>query len=125
MDTKILNSVNPADIGAMCVPNLIGNVANWPVLADFAHAHGLVTIEDSADTIGYLTDGKIDNFADVSTTSFYASHVVTGAGFGGAVAFKNEQAFNRAKSFIVGEEDLPNMEKQKTLIVDFLARWME
>ena len=98
MDTKILNSVNPADIGAMCVPNLIGNVANWPVLADFAHAHGLVTIEDSADTIGYLTDGKIDNFADVSTTSFYASHVVTGAGFGGAVAFKNEQAFNRAKS---------------------------
>ena len=26
---------------------------------------------------------------------------------------------------VVGEEDLPNMEKQKTLIVDFLARWME
>ena len=124
MDTKILNSVNPADIGAMCVPS------NWKCselasVGRFCSCIRLVTIEDSADTIGYLTDGKIDNFADVSTTSFYASHVVTGAGFGGAVAFKNEQAFNEQSLCVVGEEDLPNMEKQKTLIVDFLARWME
>ena len=98
MDTNTLAKVNPKEIGAICVPNLIGNVADWPTIAEFAKSHELFTIEDSADTIGYLKNGKIENFADISTTSFYASHVVTGAGFGGATAFRDQQAYSRAKS---------------------------
>ena len=34
----------------------------------------------------------------ITTTSFYASHVVTGAGFGGLAAFKNEEHYQRALS---------------------------
>ena len=96
--TDIFEDINPKDIGAVCVPNLIGNVADWSKISEFAKFHNILTIEDSADTIGYLKNGKIENYADVSTTSFYASHVVTGAGVGGAVAVRDQEAYNKAKS---------------------------
>lgn len=98
IDTEIFRHINPKEIGAVCVPNLIGNVADWDRISEFSKAHNILTIEDSADTIGYLKNGKIENYADVSTTSFYASHVVTGAGFGGALAFRDKDAYNKAKS---------------------------
>ena len=70
--------------GALLVPNLIGNLPDWPVLRQIADRHGLAVIEDSADTIGArIGGGPTGRFSDVSTTSFYASHVITAAGFGG------------------------------------------
>lgn len=69
---------------AMMVPSLIGNVPDLPGLRDIADEHGLYLIEDSADTIGARFGGKPTGYySDVSTTSFYGSHVITGFGSGG------------------------------------------
>ena len=99
---------------AMIIPNLIGNLANWGRLKEIADKHGLKTVEDSADTIGSLYQGKPTGIlSDIATTSFYASHVMTGAGFGGMVCFNDEDLYSRAKqlrgwgrqSSLVGESE--------------------
>ena len=89
IDTSKLNDINLNNVSAICVPNLIGNVADWEKIYNFARENNLKIIEDSADTIGYKYDTKLKNWSDISTTSFYASHVITGAGFGGMVTYEN------------------------------------
>ncbi len=72
---------------AIMVPNLIGNLPNWALIREIADEHDLSVIEDSADTIGSTyRGGATGSLADISTTSFYASHVMTAAGFGGMVS---------------------------------------
>jgi CDP-4-dehydro-6-deoxyglucose reductase, E1 len=99
---------------ALMIPNLIGNLANWARLKEIADKHGLRTIEDSADTIGNLYQGQPTGaLSDISTTSFYASHVMTGAGFGGMVCYNDEDIYRKAKqlrgwgrqSSLVGESE--------------------
>jgi len=99
---------------ALMIPNLIGNLADWKAIKAIADKHGLATIEDSADTIGSLVDGApTGSLSDIATTSFYASHVMTGAGFGGMVCFSDDELYNRAKqlrgwgrnSSLVGESE--------------------
>ena len=93
INTQILKEVDLENVSAICVPNLVGNIANWKDIYDFAKNNNLKVIEDSADTIGYSYETKFKNCADVSTTSFYASHVMTGAGFGGMTCFKDKESF--------------------------------
>lgn len=77
---------------ALMIPNLIGNVANLPEIKRIAKKNNLIVIEDSADTIGHtINNEKTGNFSDISTTSFYASHIITGAGFGGMVLTSNDK----------------------------------
>ena len=74
------------------VPNLLGNIANWTKLRRIAKKYNLILIEDSADTIGYKINNKIrGNSSDIVTSSFYASHIITGAGFGGIVCFNDKK----------------------------------
>ena len=78
---------------AMIIPNLIGNLADWETVKDVADRYGLKTIEDSADTLGSLYKGRpTGTHSDIATTSFYASHVITGAGFGGMACFNDQAA---------------------------------
>jgi len=98
INTSILENIPLENVSAICVPNLIGNVANWEEIHGFARANNLKIIEDSADTIGYRYETDLNDWSDVSTTSFYASHVVTGSGFGGMTAFKDEEDYIYAKS---------------------------
>jgi len=98
IDTSILENIPLDNVSAICVPNLIGNVANWEEIYGFARANNLKIIEDTADTIGYRYESDLNDWSDVSTTSFYASHVVTGSGFGGMTAFKDEEDYIYAKS---------------------------
>ena len=53
IDTSIFKKIPLDEVSAICVPNLIGNVANWEEIYNFAKENNLKTIEDSADTIGY------------------------------------------------------------------------
>ena len=85
-------------VSAICVPNLIGNIANWEEIYTFAKENNLKLIEDSADTIGYTYKTKLENWSDITTTSFYASHVITGAGFGGMVSYSNSVEYNHGLS---------------------------
>ena len=65
------------------IPNLLGNIPKWGVIYKIAKKYNLKVIEDSADTIGYLVNNKnLGKYSDVTTNSFYASHIINGAGFG-------------------------------------------
>ena len=64
----------------------------------FAKKYKLKVIEDSADTIGYTDGGSINGkLSDITTNSFYASHIINGAGTGGIVCFNNKKLYERAK----------------------------
>jgi len=98
INTEVLKEVPLDDVSAICVPNLIGNIANWEEIYSFAKKNNLKIIEDSADTIGYEYKTDLTDWSDVSTTSFYASHVVTGSGFGGMATFKDKENYEYARS---------------------------
>ena len=83
---------------AIMIPNLIGNLPDWSLIRSIADQHGLKVIEDSADTIGYKINNHINsNNSDIVTNSFYASHIISGAGFGGIVCFEDNYLYKRAK----------------------------
>ena len=83
---------------AIMIPNLLGNVPNWKEIYIIAKKYKLKVIEDSADTIGYKLNGKtFGRFSDISTNSMYASHIITGAGFGGMVCFNDKKLYEKAK----------------------------
>lgn len=83
---------------AIIVPNLLGNIPNYKKIYKIANKYKLKIIEDSADTIGYTVNKKtFGKFTDIATTSFYASHIVTGAGFGGMACFNDKKLYEEAK----------------------------
>ncbi len=83
---------------AIMIPNLLGNVPNWIKIKQIAKKYNLKIIEDSADTIGYKFKGKnLGKYSDISTNSLYASHIITGAGFGGVVCFNDKKLYEKAK----------------------------
>ena len=83
---------------AIMIPNLLGNVPNWKKIYNIAKKHNLKVIEDSADTIGYTYNNKsFGKYSDVTTNSMYASHIITGAGFGGIACFNNKNLYENAK----------------------------
>ena len=83
---------------AMMIPNLLGNIADWKKINKLARKFNLKVIEDSADTIGYKVNNKnTGNLSDIATNSFYASHIINGAGTGGIVCFNDYKLYERAK----------------------------
>lgn len=83
---------------AMIIPNLIGNLPDWKVLREIADKHNLFVLEDSADTLGAEINGKSSGrFTDMSTTSFYGSHIINCAGNGGMLCVNAEAHHNRGK----------------------------
>ena len=83
---------------AIMIPNLLGNIADWKVIYDIARKKKIPVIEDSADTIGYkYKKGNTGKFSDIVTNSFYASHIISGAGFGGIVCFNDYEKYKFAK----------------------------
>jgi len=91
----ILNAVTD-EVKAIMVPNLIGNKPDWSLLKaglELIGRNDIFIIEDSADTVTYTKD------SDVSTTSFYASHVITAGGMGGMVMFNDEKHVKKALQY--------------------------
>lgn len=83
---------------AILAPNLLGNLCDWPRIRDIADRHGLVVIEDSADTLGATISEKSAGFySDMSITSFYGSHIINCAGNGGALAINDQTVMEKAK----------------------------
>jgi len=84
------------EVKAIMVPNLIGNKPDWATLKAELTRIGradIYVIEDSADTITYTES------TDVSTTSFYASHIITAGGTGGMVMFNDKKHVDRALQY--------------------------
>ena len=83
---------------ALMIPNLLGNIADWKKIYKIASKYNLKVIEDSADTIGYKVNKKnLGKYSDITTNSFYASHIINGAGTGGIVCFNDYKLYERAK----------------------------
>jgi len=83
---------------AMMIPNLIGNLPDWKKIRAIADRYQLMVIEDSADTLGatFLNEST-GIYSDISTTSFYGSHVINCAGNGGMLCVKEKVLADRAK----------------------------
>jgi CDP-6-deoxy-D-xylo-4-hexulose-3-dehydrase len=78
------------------VPNLVGNSPDWKLIKEKLiniDRTDIILIEDSADTI--INNG----YSDISTTSFYSSHIITACGSGGMVMFNNEKYFKSATMY--------------------------
>jgi CDP-4-dehydro-6-deoxyglucose reductase, E1 len=92
---QIIDSITP-QVKAIMLPNLIGNKPNWKKLRHEINLLGrkdIFLIEDSADTITKTLE------SDVSTTSFYASHIITAGGVGGMVMFNDKKHVNLALQY--------------------------
>ncbi len=83
---------------AMVIPNLIGNLPDWKKLRAIADKHNLFVLEDSADTLGAEIDGASSGrFTDMSTTSFYGSHIINCAGNGGMLCVNTDAFYDRGR----------------------------
>lgn len=103
---------------AVMIPSLIGNLPDWDRIREIADAHKLLVIEDSADTLGAtIRDTSTGARSDISTTSFYGSHVITAAGNGGMVCVNDDElarkamlyrSWGRTSSLFVESETIEN-----------------
>lgn len=81
---------------ALMIPSLMGNIPNLEALAKIAKKHKLFFIEDSCDTLGGKFDGKpTGTYSHITTTSFYGSHIINGAGGGGMVMVNDPKWVDR------------------------------
>jgi CDP-6-deoxy-D-xylo-4-hexulose-3-dehydrase len=92
---SILSNIT-SDTKVIMIPNLIGNKPNWKLLKEKLielKRTDIILIEDSADTITHTLE------TDISTTSFYSSHIITAGGSGGMVMFNSEEHLKRATMY--------------------------
>ncbi len=118
IDVDAIERMITPKTSAMMIPSLIGNLPDWRRIRELADAHGLKVIEDSADTLGATIDGTSTGvYSDVSTTSFYGSHVINGAGNGGMLCVNDDdlgrkalllRSWGRSSSLFVESEAIEN-----------------
>ena len=94
---QIVSAISPKT-KALMIPSLLGNISEMDTLQEIAKKHNLIFIEDSADTLGATYKGRpTGEYSDISTTSFYASHIITAAASGGMVMAHNDDVVDRIK----------------------------
>lgn len=93
--SQIFNKIT-SETRVLMIPNLIGNTPDWKAIREKLTDTGredITLVEDSADTLVYTP------YTDISTTSFYSSHVITACGSGGMVMFNDQKQLKRATMF--------------------------
>lgn len=85
---------------AVILPHTIGNLNDMPLLQRFCALNNLKLIDDSCDTMGGTVNGQpTGTYSDVTTCSFYASHIITAGGGGGILAVNDLELMRRAYAF--------------------------
>tara|TARA_Y100000034_G_scaffold136107_1_gene210826 strand:- start:242 stop:1519 length:1278 start_codon:yes stop_codon:yes gene_type:complete len=83
---------------ALMIPSLIGNVPDMEKLKEICDKHSLAFIEDSCDTLGATyKDTPTGKYSDISTTSFYGSHIITAGGGGGMICVNHDSLDKKCK----------------------------
>tara|TARA_B100000787_G_scaffold110825_1_gene82458 strand:- start:7931 stop:9145 length:1215 start_codon:yes stop_codon:yes gene_type:complete len=83
---------------AIWIPNMLGNVPDWDIIREVADKHGVLVIEDSADTLGGTLRGTpTGNRSDISITSFYGSHIINCGGNGGWIGINDRDMARKAR----------------------------
>lgn len=134
IDVDAIARMITPNTSAMMIPSLIGNLPDWARIRELADAHGLKVIEDSADTLGATTgSASTGTFSDVSTTSFYGSHVINGAGNGGMLCVSDEElgrkalllrSWGRSSSLFVESETIENRFNVQVDGIDYDAKFL-
>ena len=119
---------------AMMIPLILGNVPDVRKLKKIAKKYKLFFVEDSCDTFGATFKGKpTGTFSDITTTSFFGSHVITTGGNGGIILVNNRKWANKAKvlrgwgrnSSLFGEsEDISKRFKTKLGDIPYDAKFI-
>jgi len=100
IDTSSFQGALSKKTVAVMAPHLIGNFVDLPKIRSFCKKHKLVFIEDSCDTIGGSFRGKPSGiWSDITTTSFYASHIITAGGAGGMLMLNDKKLLEKARVF--------------------------
>ena len=98
IDVKKIEALITPKTKAFMIPSLIGNLPDFVALKKLADKYECILIEDSCDTLGASFAGKPTGYySHATTTSFYASHIITAAGAGGMVCFNDAALARRAK----------------------------
>lgn len=83
---------------ALMIPLLLGNVPDMERLRKIAKKHKLAFVEDACDTYGAKFKSKPTGaYTDITTTSFFGSHIITAAGNGGMILVNSPIWHTRAK----------------------------
>lgn len=95
-ESLVEKAVNPSVTKAILVPQLMGGICDMELLREIAHKYNLFLIDDSCDTIAPTLRGKtVASYADVTTTSFYGSHIITACGIGGMIMTDDYTMFEK------------------------------
>lgn len=93
----VKKAISPKTV-ALMIPQLVGNLNSMRELSKLARNHKLIFIEDSCDTIGGTFEKKpTGHWSDITTTSFYASHLITSGGAGGMFMTNDKTLLRRAQ----------------------------
>ncbi len=78
------------------VPQLVGGICDMERLREIADKHKLYLIDDSCDTFApYFNKKTAASYSDLTTTSFYGSHIITALGFGGMILVDDKKLRDR------------------------------
>lgn len=134
IDVAQIESMITAKTKALMIPNLLGNLPDWKRIKLIADNHNLIVIEDSCDTLGATLYGKTSGFySDISTTSFYGSHIINCAGNGGMLCVNNPffaekatllRSWGRASSLYIESEIIENRFQKKIDQIDYDAKFI-
>jgi len=119
---------------ALMIPLLLGNVPNMKEISEIAKKNNLVLIEDSCDTLGATINGMpTGTYSDISTTSFFGSHIITAGGNGGMILVNNKawadrarmlRGWGRSSSLFSESEDIKKRFKYKIGLIDYDAKFI-
>ncbi len=134
IDVAAIEEMISPKTSAVMIPSLIGNLPDWRAVREIADTHGLRVIEDSADTLGATIEGaSTGRYSDVSTTSFYGSHVINGAGNGGMLCVNDDElarkalllrSWGRSSSLFVESEKIENRFNVSLDGIDYDAKFL-
>lgn len=96
IDIDAVEKLITGKTAALMIPSLLGNIPNLQRLAALANKYRLWLIEDSCDTLGGKYGGQPTGiYSHITTTSFYGSHIINGAGGGGMICVNESEWVDR------------------------------
>lgn len=134
IDVDQIESMIGSQTKALMIPNLLGNLPDWKKIREIADMHNLVVIEDSCDTLGATFHTNSSGFySDISTTSFYGSHIINCAGNGGMLCVNNPsfaekamllRSWGRSSSLYIESESMQARFQKKIEQIDYDAKFI-
>ncbi|MBR9678832.1 MAG: hypothetical protein GON13_01015 [Nanoarchaeota archaeon] len=86
------------DVKILFLPHMFGNPCDMNKIMGLCDEHGVFLVEDAAESHGARYDGRlVGSFGDVSTFSFFISHILT-TGEGGMVLTRDNRIAELSRS---------------------------